>query len=68
MKYCYYGLVRRYVLSRPARGAWVEIFPMGERFAALTWSRPARGAWVEILVLLLCSRLLFVAPRKGRVG
>ena len=30
------------VRSRPARGAWVEIFPMGERFAALTVA-PRKG-------------------------
>ena len=34
-------------LSRPARGAWVEIATAASR-VQLWQSRPARGAWVEI--------------------
>ena len=55
------------LLSRPARGAWVEI-PTKESSVARIESRPARGAWVE---MPLDSRSLLnaeVAPRKGRVG
>ena len=33
--------------SRPARGAWIEIFETVYNFA-YTESRPARGAWIEI--------------------
>ena len=41
-------------LSRPARGAWVEML-VGFVFRAIWESRPARGAWVEILnALKLC--------------
>ena len=32
------------------------------------WSRPARGAWVEIPMMDYEARVIFVAPRKGRVG
>ena len=35
-------------LSRPARGAWVEICRVISPCGALPSSRPARGAWVEI--------------------
>ena len=35
------------LLSRPARGAWVEIRGIVLK-SRLEWSRPARGAWVEI--------------------
>ena len=34
-------------LSRPARGAWVEIVLLPLELCSI-WSRPARGAWVEI--------------------
>ena len=35
-------------MSRPARGAWVEIELPDEVIDAMLKSRPARGAWVEI--------------------
>ena len=35
------------LLSRPARGAWVEILILIDEIGVLQ-SRPARGAWVEI--------------------
>ena len=52
--------------SRPARGAWIEIWRVrimvdGER------SRPARGAWIEMCDLSGCPLAASVAPRKGRV-
>ena len=53
--------------SRPARGAWVEIFLNKSIFAAIA-SRPARGAWVEIPPRRAYTYWLRVAPRKGRVG
>ena len=34
-------------MSRPARGAWVEILSQIE-WLVMPESRPARGAWVEI--------------------
>ena len=56
------------LLSRPARGAWVEI-NKGLIYSNMgIGSRPARGAWVEIVGLLLIAPVLLVAPRKGRVG
>ena len=42
LKYCYYGLVRRYVLSRPARGAWVEILILIDEIGVLR--RAPQGA------------------------
>ena len=56
------------LLSRPARGAWVEIFVVAPIFVSCLVSRPARGAWVEILVTADKQIEAAVAPRKGRVG
>ena len=42
------------LLSRPARGAWVEI-PVMVALATLPESRPARGAWVEMFSLFQLS-------------
>ena len=36
------------LLSRPARGAWIEINVTSLVTEAIKWSRPARGAWIEI--------------------
>ena len=55
------------LLSRPARGAWVEIYIIRYEME-LKLSRPARGAWVEMLVGFVLRGLWDVAPRKGRVG
>ena len=54
-------------MSRPARGAWVEIIEIFARYV-YNQSRPARGAWVEISFALAAPRSETVAPRKGRVG
>ena len=35
------------IVSRPARGAWIEIAIWSAQ-AGLSVSRPARGAWIEI--------------------
>ena len=35
-------------LSRPARGAWIEMSGCKLPLRAGTESRPARGAWIEI--------------------
>ena len=55
------------LLSRPARGAWVEILILIDEIGVLQ-SRPARGAWVEILTQCWGLGYVVVAPRKGRVG
>ena len=55
------------LLSRPARGAWVEIIALGKLFVSVQ-SRPARGAWVEMRKSNNCGLSCRVAPRKGRVG
>ncbi len=54
-------------MSRPARGAWVEIL-VGEFFTSMITSRPARGAWVEMNPDPATKTDMTVAPRKGRVG
>ena len=41
-------ILRRHTVSLPARGAWIEIYPLQEVFPDLLWSLPARGAWIEI--------------------
>ena len=53
-------------VSRPARGAWIEIEtfpPSGD----CRQSRPARGAWIEILMKSMKPDISIVAPRTGRV-
>ena len=55
------------LLSRPARGAWVEI-PLFWYYYEDPESRPARGAWVEIHMKTVVKLDYAVAPRKGRVG
>ena len=52
--------------SRPARGAWIEIYNILNAIAEL-WSRPARGAWIEIKSDKPREIAEQVAPRKGRV-
>ena len=54
-------------MSRPARGAWVEI-PLFWFYYEDPESRPARGAWVEIKQGKDYDFTTLVAPRKGRVG
>ena len=55
------------LLSRPARGAWVEMVVCAHAASDMQ-SRPARGAWVEIRTIQSSALLNVVAPRKGRVG
>ena len=55
------------LLSRPARGAWIEIEEIDKGSHPYT-SRPARGAWIEIRNEMICREPDgVVAPRKGRV-
>ena len=55
-------------MSRPARGAWVEMSERAQIVLDQLSSRPARGAWVEILRHAVAEGTGRVAPRKGRVG
>ena len=41
------GKGRKYEVSHPARGAWIEIMTMN-LVALDKASHPARGAWIEI--------------------
>ena len=54
-------------MSRPARGAWIEIPRSNRARTMCARSRPARGAWIEIIVTLDVASAEWVAPRKGRV-
>ena len=56
------------IMSRPARGAWVEILTVLPSILCNIKSRPARGAWVEIKGSGKSLYMSRVAPRKGRVG
>ena len=53
-------------VSRPARGAWIEIFEFAP-YSAAARSRPARGAWIEIVMSCYHPLKALVAPREGRV-
>ena len=48
MKYRVLAVREACELSRPARGAWVEIYFSLRKAGKENLSRPARGAWVEI--------------------
>ena len=66
MKFFWLAILICIGLSRPARGAWIEI----TQFLALLTSRrsrPARGAWIEIYGGWFQRLWQVVAPRKGRV-
>ena len=67
MKFLVFVLIAIAGMSRPARGAWVEI-SLSCPLVLLLVSRPARGAWVEMLLAPDISAPDAVAPRKGRVG
>ena len=53
-------------LSRPTRGAWIEIH---QRFGQSIYfeSRPTRGAWIEIGHVVVPQHVVGVAPHTGRV-
>ena len=54
------------MVSRPARGGWIEIRLSLRRRGAI-WSRPARGGWIEMTKAEPCKLGLIVPPRTGRV-
>ena len=37
------------IVSRPVRGAWIEITLQTRRTATAAASRPVRGAWIEMV-------------------
>ena len=53
-------------MSRPTRGAWIEITVM-QALRKADLSRPTRGAWIEISTRLEREANAFVAPHAGRV-
>ena len=54
-------------MSRPARGAWIEMQRVRDAPAGAAVSRPARGAWIEMTRPSQFKGGGEVAPRKGRV-
>ena len=67
MKLLVFGWRRFRVLSRPARGGWIEIITQR---GGGPWqrSRPARGGWIEILARYHSAGVTCHVPsREGRV-
>ena len=54
------------LMSRPARGAWIETTWQSAP-CAVKESRPARGAWIETAHRTRRHRWQDVAPHTGRV-
>mgnify|MGYP004664287679 CR=1 FL=1 len=54
------------LMSRPARGGWIEILGTSQRFSRIA-SRPARGGWIEMRIGLAILLKRWVPPRTGRV-
>ena len=52
------------LLSRPARGAWVEMYQHTEHNSAEE-SRPARGAWVEMMKNVSPNQSIMSRPARG---
>ena len=52
-------------MSRPARGAWIEMSLLRSLVWVLAWSRPARGAWIEISRRSCCWNGLPSRPSRG---
>ena len=59
------GVIRE--MSRPARGAWIEMLLSASVGTVSERSRPARGAWIEMPIALNSQCGIRVAPRTGRV-
>ena len=60
-------IVVKLILSRPARGAWIEISGPKQGGWGRKKSRPARGAWIEMQTTVRPIIESLVAPRTGRV-
>ena len=56
-----------YLLSLPARGAWIEIASEQAVSCTFRTSLPARGAWIEMDTLMESAEPTAVAPREGSV-
>ena len=54
-------------MSRPSRGAWIEILTAMREDSENCASRPSRGAWIEILSASTRIEYSAVAPLAGRV-
>ena len=60
-----YLLLAIVVMSRPARGGWIEISSI---FTAMYFgrpSRPARGGWIEIYLVTGLVQLFASRPARG---
>ena len=55
-------------MSRPARGAWVEIADSDGAVVYTSGRAPQGARGLKLIMRLPLSGLLLVAPRKGRVG
>ena len=67
LKHIVYTETERQVLSRPARGAWIETAREIGSCEHSIPSRPARGAWIETPFDTSFLLAFHVAPREGRV-
>ena len=56
--------LNRYTRSPPARGAWIEIFPLLSLHLPMS-SPPARGAWIEIPAYMVTSPFFQSPPARG---
>ena len=52
-------------VSRPVRGAWIEINHTPEKSNATDKSRPVRGAWIEIGMQRKSTAVLVSRPVRG---
>ena len=53
-------------VSRPVWGAWIEIRVLYHARGAMA-SRPVWGAWIEMRSAMGPLKIMYVAPRMGRV-
>ena len=59
---------KKWYLSLPVRGAWVEMAVVYWYDLSDSTSLPVRGAWVEMRRANLDDTISRVAPRAGSVG
>ena len=67
LKFMSCEMLRKKNKSRPAWGAWIEIF-VWPRFAPAPQSRPAWGAWIEITAPKSAENRLFRRAPHGARG